>query len=92
MKKASPDDAKTNLIQLCGGLGIQVKKTRTYPEMKFSDILRGWLETWFYCKDIPTSGSITSLPPFSSECLQKPSKNNLRLTKAEKLDVDIMVP
>lgn len=85
MKKASPEGPKTNLIQLCGGLGVQLKKSGTYPELKFPDTIKGWQGTWFYCKDIPTSEYVTGLPPFSPERLPNPPKKNLKLTKAERI-------
>ena len=52
-------------IQMCGGLGIQMRSKSTFPAMILPDSVRGWQSTWFYCKDQPTPGQSTGLPPFS---------------------------
>ena len=61
----SPGNEKTRVVQMCGGLGIQVRNKSTFPAMILPDSFRGWQSTWFYCKDQPTPGQSTGLPPFS---------------------------
>ena len=41
----------------------------SFPSAVFPESVRGWQSTWFYCKDIPTLGQSTDLPPFSLERL-----------------------
>ncbi|KAI4995212.1 hypothetical protein ZWY2020_035115 [Hordeum vulgare] len=42
VKKANPGDTQTNVIQLCGGLGIQKRNTSTYPPMTLPESVRNW--------------------------------------------------
>ena len=73
VKKASPDDERTKVIQMCGGLGIQMRSKSTFPAMTLPESVRGWQSTWFYCQDIATPGQSTGLPPFSFDRVQTPS-------------------
>ena len=67
VKKASPGNEKTQVVQMCGGLGIQMRNKSTFPTMSFPESVRCWQSTWFYCKDQPTPSQSTGLPPFSIE-------------------------
>lgn len=89
IKKTSPTNGKTKVIQLCGGLGIQVKSSGTFPAIRFPETIKLWQNTWFYCKDIPTSGSQTGLPIYTGERFE--TLKSLRVSKDEKVDVDILV-
>ncbi|KAI5000447.1 hypothetical protein ZWY2020_005036 [Hordeum vulgare] len=40
MKKANPGDTRTNVIQLCSGLGIQKRNRSTYPPMTLPESVR----------------------------------------------------
>ena len=55
----------------------------------FPDSVRGWQSTWFYCNDLPCSGSSTGLPPYTTERVQTPP--SLTVDKKEKTDVGILV-
>lgn len=72
VKKANPTDERTHVIQMCGGLGIHMRGRSSFPPMTFPESVRGWQSTWFYCKDVPTPGQSTGLPPFSLERLRAP--------------------
>ena len=54
VKKANPSDERTQVIQMCGGLGIQTRGKSSFPAMILPDSVRGWQSTWFYCKDQST--------------------------------------
>lgn len=82
IKKANPSDERTHVIQMCGGLGIQMRNKSTFPAMILPDLVRGWQSTWFYCKDQPTPGQSPGLPPFSLARVEKPS--SLRVIPEEK--------
>jgi hypothetical protein len=89
VKKANPDDGKTNVIQLCGGLGIQRRTGSSFPSLSFPDSVRGWQSTWFYCKDVAAPNMSTGLPPFT---LARPTApRSLVVSEAEKPTVDILV-
>ena len=77
------------MIQMCGGLGIQMRNKSTFPAMILPDSVRGWQSTWFYCKDQPTLGQSTGLPPFSMARVEKPS--SLRVIPEEKAQVKVLV-
>ena len=64
VKKANPSDERMHLIQMCGGLGIQMRNKSTFPTMILPNSVQGWQSTWFYCKDQPSPGQSTGLPPF----------------------------
>ena len=64
VKKAKSSDEKTQVIQMCGGLGIQMRSKSTFPAMILPDSVRGWQSTWFYCKDQPTPASRLDFLPF----------------------------
>ena len=61
----------------------------TFPAMILPESVRGWQSTWFYCKDQPTPGQSTGLPPFSMDRVEKPSP--LKVTPAEKVEVNMLV-
>ena len=42
VKKANPIDERTHMIQMCGGLGIQMRNKSTFPAMILPDSVRGW--------------------------------------------------
>ena len=88
-KKASPSDEKTQVIQMCGGLGIQMRGKSAFPVMTLPDSVRGWQSTWFYCKDKSTPGHSSGLPPFSLARVQKPT--SLKVTPAEKAEVTMLM-
>ena len=77
------------MIQMCGGLGIQMRNKSTFPAMILPESVRGWQSAWFYCKDQPTPGQSTGLPPFSIGQVEKPSP--LRVTPAENVEVNMLV-
>ena len=89
MKKANPSDERTRVIQMCGRLGIQMRGKSAFPAMTLPDSVRGWQSTWFYCKDKPTPGHSTGLPPFSLARVQKPT--SLRVTPSEKVEVTMLM-
>ena len=89
MKKASPDDERTKVIQMCGGLGIQMRNKSTFPAMTIPESVRGWQSTWFYCQDESTPGQSTGLPPFSMDRVDKPS--SLKVLPEEKAQVKMLM-
>jgi hypothetical protein len=89
VKKSNPSDERTHVIQMCGGLGIQMRGRSTFPAMTLPDSVRGWQSTWFYCKDQPTPGQSTGLPPFSMNRVQPPS--TLKVNPEEKAEVNMLV-
>ena len=66
-----------------------MRSKSTFPAVVLSVSVRGWQSTWFYCKDQPTTGQSTGLPPFSMERVEKPSP--LKVTPAEKVEVKMLV-
>ena len=88
VKKASPDEDRTKVIQMCGGLGIQMRSKSTLPAMTLPESVRGWQSTWFYCQDESTPGQSTGLPPFSMDRVDKPS--SLKVTSEEKAQVQVL--
>ena len=89
VKKASPGDEKTRVVQMCGGLGIQVRNNSTFPPMSFPESVRGWQSTWFYCQVQSTPGQSSGLPPFTMDRVNKPSP--LKLIPEEKADVKMLM-
>ena len=89
VKKANPSDERTQVIQMCGGLGIQMRGKSSFPAIILPESVRGWQSTWFYCKDQPTPGQSTGLPPFSMARVEKPSA--LKVTPGEKAEVKVLV-
>ena len=89
VKKANLNDERIHVIQMCGGLGIQMRGKSTFPIMILPDSIRGYQSTWFYCKDQLTPGQSTGLPPFTMERVEKPSP--LKVTPAEKVEVNMLV-
>ena len=89
VKKTDPDGERTQVIQMCGGLGIQTRGKSCFPPMTLPDSVRGWQSTWFYCKDQPTPGHSTGLPPFTLDHVQKPS--SLKVTPEERAQVKVLV-
>ena len=77
------------MIQMCGGLGIQMRNKSTFPTMILPDSVQGWQSTWFYCKGQPTAGQSTGLPPFSMARVEKPS--SLKVVLEEKAQVKVLV-
>lgn len=45
---AKPQTVSKDVMQTCGGLGIQIKKSSGYFDMKWPDTMKGWQATWFY--------------------------------------------
>ena len=74
---------------MCEGLGIQMRNKSTFPTTILPDLVRGSQSTWFYCKDQPTPGQSTGLPPFSMARVEKPSA--LRVIPEEKAHVKVLV-
>ena len=66
-----------------------MRNKSTFPAMILPESVRGWPSTWFYCKDERTPGQSTSLPPYSTERVEKPS--SLRVTPEEKEEVAMLV-
>ena len=89
VKKASPGDERTRVVQMCGGLGIQVRNKSTFPPMTFPESVRGWQSTWFYCQVQSTPGQSSGLPPFTMDRVNKPSP--LKLIPEEKADVKMLM-
>ena len=89
VKKAKSSDERTQVIQLCGGLAIQMRGKSSFPSITFPESVRGWQSTWFYCKDQVTPGQSTGLPPFSLNRAQKPA--SLKVTPEEKAQVKVLV-
>jgi hypothetical protein len=89
VKKANTNDSKTNVIQLCGGLGLQKRTGSSFPSLSFPDSVRGWQSTWFYCKDVASPNMSTGLPPFT---LARPTAPRpLVVSEEEKAAVDTLV-
>ena len=82
VKKANPSDGKTKVIQMCGGVGIQMRGKSSFPAIILPESVRGWQSTWFYCQDQTTPGQSTGLPPFSMDRVNKPS--SLKVLPEEK--------
>ena len=61
----------------------------SFPAIILPESVRGWQSTWFYCKDQPTPGQSTGLPPFSMARVEKPSA--LKVTPGEKAEVKVLV-
>ena len=89
VKKANPSDERTQVIQMCGGLGIQMRGKSSFPTMILPDSVRGRQSTWFYCKDQLTPGQSTGLPPFTMDRVRKPSP--LKVLPEEKAQVRVLV-
>ena len=51
VKKANPNDERTQVIQICGGLGVQMRSKSAFPAMTLPESVLGWQSTWFYCQD-----------------------------------------
>ena len=66
-----------------------MRNKSTFPAMILPDSVRGWQSTWFYCKDQPTPGQSTGLPPFSLARVERPS--SLRVIPEEKTHVKALV-
>ena len=88
-EKANPSDGRTQVIHMCGGLGVQMRGKSSFPAMILPDSVRGWQSTWFYCKDQPTPGQSTGLPPFTMDRVRKPS--SLKVIPEEKVQVKVLV-
>ena len=41
-EKANPSDERTQVIQMCGGLGVQMRGKSSFPAMILPDSVRGW--------------------------------------------------
>ena len=89
VKKASPNDERTQVIQMCGCLGVQMRSKSAFPAMTLPESVRGWQSTWFYCKDQSMPGQSTGLPPFTMDRVEKPSA--LKVTPVEKAEVKVLV-
>ncbi|XBI77011.1 hypothetical protein VPH35_070182 [Triticum aestivum] len=89
VKKANPNDERTQVIQMCGGLGVQMRGKSAFPAMTLPDSVRGWQSTWFFCQDQPTPGQSTGLPPFSMSRVNKPS--SLKVLPEEKAQVKLLM-
>ena len=89
VKKASPNDERTQVIQMCGGLGVQMRSKSAFPAMTLPESVRGWQSTWFYCQDQSTPGQSTGLPPFSMSRVNKPS--SLKVVPEEKAQVKMLM-
>src|SRR5215216_5091248 len=61
----------------------------TFPPLTLPESVRGWQSSWFYCKDVPTPGQSTGLPPFSLERVRQPS--SLIVTPEEKGEVSLLI-
>jgi hypothetical protein len=89
VKKAQSSDSRTNVIQLCGGLGLQKRTGSAFPALTFPDSVRGWQSTWFYCNDVASPNMSTGLPPFT---LDRPTvPKSLIVTEEEKANVGILM-
>ena len=66
-----------------------MRSKSTFPAMILSESVRGWQSTWFYCKDQPTLGQSTGLPPFSMARVEKPSA--LKVIPEEKGQMKVLV-
>ena len=88
VKKESLTGEKTNVTQLCGGMGIQVRGGRSFPKMSFPNCVKRWQGTWFYCRDVPSTQNQLGLPPYSSKRVRAPP--TLTMVKEEKVGVDIL--
>ncbi|SPT20544.1 unnamed protein product [Triticum aestivum] len=89
VKKASPGDERTQVVQICGGLGIQVRDKSTFPAMTFPESVRGWQSTWFYCQNEPTPGQSSGLPQFTMDRVNKPS--SLKVIPEERADTKMLM-
>ena len=76
------------MIQMCGGLVVQMRGKSAFPAMILPDSVRGWQSTWIYYKDQPMPGQSTGLPPFSMERVRKPS--SLKVIPEEKAQFKVL--
>ena len=77
------------MIQMCGGLGVQMRSKSAFPAMTLPESVRGWQSTWFYCQDRSMPGQSTGLPPFSMSRVSKPS--SLKVVPEEKAQVKMLM-
>ncbi|KAE8818249.1 hypothetical protein D1007_04127 [Hordeum vulgare] len=89
VKKSSWSGEKTNVVQLYGGLGIQLRGKSNFPQMSFLDSVKGWQDSWFYYQDVSVGDGHTGLPPYSVERVH--STPSLTMSKSERVDVEILV-
>ena len=89
LKKANTNDERAQVIQMCGGLGVQMRSKSAFPAMTLPESVRGWQSTWFYCQDQPMPGQSTGLPPFSMSRVNKPS--SLKVVSEEKAQVKMLM-
>ncbi|KAE8809745.1 Aspartic proteinase nepenthesin-1 [Hordeum vulgare] len=89
VKKVNSNDSRTNVIQLCGGLGIQKRGRSTYPQMTLPESVRNWQSTWFYCNDVASPNMLTGLPPIT---LDRPTApRTITVFEDEKAEVEMLV-
>lgn len=53
-------------LQLSDGIRFQTKSSVGYFEMKWSETVKRWQETWFYCNDQCTPDGGDRLPPYTA--------------------------
>lgn len=80
---------RTNVLQLYGGLGLQLRGKNSFPEMSFPDSVKDWQDSSFYCQDVRVGEGQSGLPPYLAERIQ--SAPSFSASKEEKVDVDILV-
>lgn len=59
-----------NVIKICDGLGIQVKKSSSYFNMKWPDTVKNWQSAWFYCVEPSTMAGPAALPPYTNSAVK----------------------
>jgi hypothetical protein len=77
------------VIQMCGGLGVQMRGRSVFPSMTFLESFRGWQSTWFYYNDVSSPGMSTGLPPYMSARMNAP--RSLVVDEEEKAEVAVLV-
>lgn len=78
-----PTNPPSNITQLCGGFGLQMRKTTGYFDMKWPDTLKMWQQNRFYCEDMAMPDGEIGLLPYTSERIIMLPWWNPKLTKAE---------
>lgn len=87
---AKPQTVEKNVMQICGGLGIQVKSSG-YFDMKWLDTVKNWQSTWFYCVEPSTVAGPAALPPYTNSAAKWHSLWSFKLTKGEQDEAKILM-
>lgn len=91
MKKDNHSDPSTHIVQLRGGLKLEMNKNNTYFDMKWLDIIKKCQKHWFYCEDVPVPSSENGLPPYLPDRLVKNLEWNPKVSKSKQVDVAVLI-